>query len=228
MPDAPLLRSAAASAIDGTGWRLLFKTLAGSVAVASSSDALVVAAIAVGACEDDADNHLRVDLRRGRVELTVQAAEFDGVSETDVMLAFRIEQALTAAGYELIHQAGGRERQVQAFEVAIDAADIPAVIPFWKAVLGYVDEHRAGAAPAIVDPAGQGPDIWFQLMDPPRVQRNRIHIDVTVAHDEAARRIDAALAAGGTLLSDAEARAFWVLADPEGNEVCVCTWQDRD
>ena len=38
----------------------------------------------------------------------------------------------------------------------------------------------------------------------------------------------AALAAGGRLVSDARARAFWVLADAEGNEACVCTWQDRD
>ena len=38
----------------------------------------------------------------------------------------------------------------------------------------------------------------------------------------------AAIAAGGTLLSDARAPAFWVLADPEGNEACVCTWQARD
>ncbi|MFI1760772.1 VOC family protein [Streptomyces sp. NPDC020800] len=40
-------------------------------------------------------------------------------------------------------------------------------------------------------------------------------------------RIDAALAVGGTLVSDAEAPSFWVLADPEGNRVCLCTWQDR-
>ena len=25
-----------------------------------------------------------------------------------------------------------------------------------------------------------------------------------------------------------EAPAFWVLADPEGNEACICTWQGRD
>jgi 4a-hydroxytetrahydrobiopterin dehydratase len=30
------------------------------------------------------------------------------------------------------------------------------------------------------------------------------------------------------MLSDAEAPAFWVLADPEGNEACICTWQGRD
>ncbi|HEU5418849.1 MAG TPA: VOC family protein [Streptosporangiaceae bacterium] len=65
-------------------------------------------------------------------------------------------------------------------------------------------------------------------MDQPRPQRNRIHFDVSVPHDEAARRIEAALAAGGRLLSDAEAPAFWILGDAEGNEACVTTWQGRD
>ena len=48
-----------------------------------------------------------------------------------------------------------------------------------------------------------------------------------VAHDEVDARIAAALAAGGRLVSDARAPAFWVLADPEGNEACICTWQNR-
>ena len=65
-------------------------------------------------------------------------------------------------------------------------------------------------------------------MDQPRPQRNRIHIDLTLPHDELHARLDRALAAGGTLLSDAAAPSFWVLADPEGNEVCLCTWQGRD
>ena len=41
-------------------------------------------------------------------------------------------------------------------------------------------------------------------------------------------RIERALAAGGRLVSDSRAPAFWILADPEGNEACVCTWQGRD
>jgi 4a-hydroxytetrahydrobiopterin dehydratase len=65
-------------------------------------------------------------------------------------------------------------------------------------------------------------------MTEPRPQRNRIHFDVSVPHDEAPGRIQATLAAGGTLLDDAEAPAFWVLADAEGNEACVTTWQGRD
>lgn len=70
--------------------------------------------------------------------------------------------------------------------------------------------------------------MWFQQMDAPRPQRNRIHLDLTEPHDEAERRVAAALNAGGVLVDGSHARAFWVLADAEGNEVCVCTWQDRD
>ena len=81
---------------------------------------------------------------------------------------------------------------------------------------------------SLVDPAGELPNIWFQQMDEPRPQRNRIHFDLHVPHDDADGRIRAALEAGGVLVSDAEARSFWILADVEGNEICICTWQDRD
>jgi 4a-hydroxytetrahydrobiopterin dehydratase len=124
--------------------------------------------------------------------------------------------------------AGQGPRTVQGLEIGIDALDIPSIRPFWRAVLGYADEPgRDGPPNGLIDPVGQGPAIWFQQMDAPRPQRNRIHFDVSVPHDEAAGRIAAALAAGGRLTYD-EAPAFWVLADPEGNEACVCTWQGRD
>jgi 4a-hydroxytetrahydrobiopterin dehydratase len=40
--------------------------------------------------------------------------------------------------------------------------------------------------------------------------------------------VRAALDSGGVLVSAGNARAFWVLADREGNEICACTRQDRD
>jgi 4a-hydroxytetrahydrobiopterin dehydratase len=40
-------------------------------------------------------------------------------------------------------------------------------------------------------------------------------------------RIAAGLAAGGRLVTDAFAPAWWVLADPEGNEICLCTWRTQ-
>jgi len=38
----------------------------------------------------------------------------------------------------------------------------------------------------------------------------------------------AALAAGGTLVSDRHAPAWWTLADAQGNKVDLATWQGRD
>lgn len=120
-------------------------------------------------------------------------------------------------------------RSVQIMEIGIDATGIAAIRPFWKALLGYAGEAGAdGPGDPLVDPVGQGPAIWFQQMDQPRTERNRIHFDICVPHDEAPRRIAAALAAGGRMLPATRAPAFWVLADIEGNEACVTTWQGRD
>jgi 4a-hydroxytetrahydrobiopterin dehydratase len=51
---------------------------------------------------------------------------------------------------------------------------------------------------------------------------------VFVPHDQAEARIAAAIAAGGRLVSDWHAPAWWTLADAEGNEVGVATWMGRD
>ena len=228
--DTPLSRTAASAAVQDIGWRYLLGSLAAAVPVRSLAQASAVAAAAVTACGDDADDHLRIDLRPDRVELTVQTVALGEVTGRDTRLAHAVAGAVDALG---LHPAGPTSehtpRPVQQLEMAIDAMDIPAIRPFWKAVLAYVDEPGStGPQAAIVDPAGQQPPVWFQQMDVPRPQRNRVHFDITVAHDEAEARVHAAVAAGGKLVNDSFARSFWVLADAEGNEVCVCTWTDRD
>lgn len=65
-------------------------------------------------------------------------------------------------------------------------------------------------------------------MDARRTTRNRLHVDVSVPHDQAEARVAAALAAGGRLVTDQNAPTWWVLADAEGNEACVATWLGRD
>jgi 4a-hydroxytetrahydrobiopterin dehydratase len=228
--DTALSRTSATAAVADIGWRYLLGTLAVSVPVRSLAQASEAAAAAVAASGPDADGHLRVDMRPGRVELSVQTRALGAVTGQDTRLAHRIDEAMTGLGLTRAGAtSGGSWRPVQMLEMAIDAVDIPAIRPFWKAVLAYVDEPGSqGPQGAIVDPAGQLPAIWFQQMDAPRPQRNRVHFDITVAHDEAELRVGAALAAGGRLVDDTFARSFWVLADAEGNEVCVCTWTDRD
>jgi 4a-hydroxytetrahydrobiopterin dehydratase len=100
-------------------------------------------------------------------------------------------------------------------------------MPFWHAVLSY--EYRADTPEAdLIDQLGRAAPLWFQQMDAPRPQRNRIHFDVWVPHDQAEASIAAAIAAGGHLVSDEHAPEWWTLADPEGNEVDVCTWMGRE
>jgi 4a-hydroxytetrahydrobiopterin dehydratase len=224
-----LSRTAASAAVQELGWRYLLGTLRTSVPVPGMTRAAMVADTAVRACAEHADEHLIVDVRAGRVELGLQTVPVDGVTELDVELARRITEAMRSLGLATGGAQSAAARSVQMLELAIDALDIPKVLPFWRAVLGYENEPDYEESPgALVDPARQGPALWFQQLDAPRPQRNRIHFDLSVAHDEADARIAAALAAGGTMVSDAAARAFWVLADPEGNEICICTWQDRD
>jgi 4a-hydroxytetrahydrobiopterin dehydratase len=228
--DVPLSRAAASDAVADIGWRYLLGALAVSVPVQSLAQASEVAAAAVAACGPDADGHLRVDLRPDRAELSVQTRVLGAVTGRDTELARRIADAVTGLGLTPAGPTSAQEpRPVQMLEMAIDAMDIPAIRPFWKAVLGYTDEPGSdGPEDAIVDPAGQLPAVWFQQMDAPRLQRNRVHFDITVAHDEAEPRVRSAVAAGGRLVDDSFARSFWILADAEGNEVCVCTWTDRD
>lgn len=218
-----MLRQDISDAVTPLGWRLVLGAVCTEVPAAGLGPAAALAAAVVEATGPEAQGHLTVDIRADRIVMRLRSA--DGVTAHDIALARRISESL--AERSAVTTPG--DVAVQAIEVAIDAMDIPAVRPFWKAVTGYVDEAGpSDLSGGLVDPAGRGPALWFQQMDAPRPQRNRIHLDVDVPHDQASARIDAALAAGGVLLSDREAPAFWVLADPEGNEVCVCTWQGRD
>ena len=180
----------------------------------------------IASLADDADHHPDVDLRYpGTVRVSITSHDANGLTERDAALASAIDEF--ASKQNVV----GNPAKVASVEIAIDALDIALVMPFWKALLAYVEEAPATVGDpvdSLVDPGHRGPAVWFQQMDTPREQRSRTHVDVRVPHDEADIVIARAIDAGGRLLTDAHARAFWVLADPEGNEACVCTWQDRD
>jgi 4a-hydroxytetrahydrobiopterin dehydratase len=221
-----LSRREASAAVTGLGWRYVLGEFRAEVLTGSLPLAADVAGRA--ATVPGAEGHLRMDVRADRVLFSLQTAALAWVTGRDVELARRI--SAVAQEFRLTTRPGGGDaRSVQVLEIGIDALNIASIRPFWKAVLGYADEAgKAGPEDPLIDPLGQGPAIWFQQMDAPRPQRNRIHVDVSVPHDEAEARIQATLAAGGRVTYDAEAPAFWVLADPEANEACVTTWQGRD
>ncbi|MGQ9829380.1 MAG: VOC family protein [Roseiflexus sp.] len=74
-----------------------------------------------------------------------------------------------------------------------------------------------------VDPAGHGSTVWMQEIDAGRTLRHAMHIDVSVAREQAPVRFQAALVAVGRIVDDAHAAAYQTFADRAGNRVCIVT-----
>jgi 4a-hydroxytetrahydrobiopterin dehydratase len=69
----------------------------------------------------------------------------------------------------------------------------------------------------------------FEGMDEPRPEGGgAIHVAIWVPYEQSKARVAAALAAGGSLVRDDFAPAWWTLADPEGNEADIATTMSRD
>lgn len=216
MEYTPISPSAFA-ALEGLGdWRFVLGGVhanfrAGSFAAAA---ALVTK---IAAAADELVHHPDIDVRYpDRVHVALITHATGSMTTLDADLARVISALALAAG------ATAEPLRAQGVEIAIDTLDADRIRPFWAAVLGYPDKGDA-----LADPLRLGPSVWFQVMTAPRHERQRFHIDVSVPHDVAEARVAAALAAGGTMVNDQFARSWWVLADADGNEACVCTWQDR-
>ena len=106
-------------------------------------------------------------------------------------------------------------------QICIDCTDPTPLVPFWAAAMDYEagdDEVR--------DPTGSGPVIWFQRVPERKTVKNRLHLDIWFADEDAAvTRRDDLIQLGGTAVR--EAHDFWLMHDPEGNEFCLC-WPFKD
>jgi 4a-hydroxytetrahydrobiopterin dehydratase len=200
-------------------WRRLAAALHARFTTADFAKALAFVN-AIGEAAEEMNHHPDIDLRWGRVDVKTWSHDVSGITDRDVQLARRITEIAKEMGVE------AHPDQVQVVELALDTADYSKVKPFWRAVLGMGD-GRPGVDDEIIDPTGVLPSMWFQGTEPHETPRQRFHLDIWVPHDEGERRIAAALEAGGTMVSDAEAPSFTVLADEDGNKACVCTILSR-
>ncbi|MBM7786162.1 VOC family protein [Tenggerimyces flavus] len=196
--------------------------------VSSPQQGAEVAAVAAGMA-DEAGMPMMIDLRPGGVLLdTGKDQEWN---DPFPELARKIQAAARGMGL------AADPAPLRFVQVGIDAADVPVLRHFWRTVLGYEEDQREHVTD-LFDPRRLNAPVFFLEIDTSeedrRKQRNRIHVDVFVPNDQAQARIDAALAAGGRIVYDAEAPEWWTLADPEGNEVDIAVsvgreelWQER-
>jgi len=116
-------------------------------------------------------------------------------------------------------------------EIGIDCHDPFALAPFWEAALGYGRAEGDGQPYLnLVDPDGEGPTVFLQRVGERKGPKNRVHIDLYTRAPELL--LERLLGLGATLLGDpvgaTDLWSFVVLADPEGNELCVCREVDDD
>lgn len=219
MTEEPLTFSQVAAEEGLADWRMMFQTLETRFATADFATGLELVA-RIGAAAEELGHHPELDLRFPSLHVRLISRDVFGVTARDVELARRISALAAEAGVAADPAA------VEVVELALDTADFAEVKPFWRAVLGY-DDHPLHDR-EVRDLAGTGPALWFQRTDAHDVPRQRFHLDVRVPPEVAGPRIDAALAAGGTLVSEEHAPAFTVLADAQGNKACITTGLGRD
>jgi len=109
------------------------------------------------------------------------------------------------------------------FGLVLDCADPERLAEFWAPALGYLNLGAAGAYVALF-PEGSGPKLLLQRVEESKATKNRMHLDIEVADIEA--EVARLVGLGATQVSSgpcSEHGSTWFLmADPEGNEFCVC------
>ncbi|WP_035799202.1 VOC family protein [Kitasatospora mediocidica] len=112
--------------------------------------------------------------------------------------------------------------------ITFDCTDAYGLARFWSRVTGWPlgeDDVPGDPEAAVIPPAHVGgPRLLFITVPEPKAVKNRVHLDLQPddrTRDEEVRRL---LDLGATLVQDErrpDGTGWAVLADPEGNELCV-------
>jgi 4a-hydroxytetrahydrobiopterin dehydratase len=173
----------------------------------------------ITAAAEAANHHPDVFLTYPQVDVDLSSHDVGGVTSRDLDLARQISAIAAELGVD------AAPREVSTLELALDVPDADEVKPFWAAVLGY---KALDKWPQVEDPGGRNNTLWFQKApDAVGEVQQRFHLDIVVPREVAEERLQAALDAGGTQVTDEAVPAFWVLADKHGNKVCICTADGR-
>jgi predicted enzyme related to lactoylglutathione lyase len=97
-------------------------------------------------------------------------------------------------------------------DLCIDAVDAEGAARFWGGLLGLAPGPHRNGVWRLDDQSGR-PAAWVNPVPEPKTVKNRVHLDVN------AEGLDAALAAGATVVDDSF--RWTVMRDPDGQEFCI-------
>lgn len=111
----------------------------------------------------------------------------------------------------------------------IDCHDAYSLSQWWKGVLGYVDVEGEPNEPGheecmILDPVSGHRLLFIEVADP-ELPAKRIHLDLVPREGTRDAEVERLLGHGASLVADlreTHGPGYWaILADPEGNQLCV-------
>jgi hypothetical protein len=121
------------------------------------------------------------------------------------------------------------------YSVVFDAADPAALARFWSGATGWPITYEEPDEVVVEPPEDEsgtptepGLPLVFVRVDDPKVVKNRVHIDLdSRSPEQQAALVEQLLQAGATHADIGQRGVPWVvLADPEGNELCVLDPRD--
>jgi predicted enzyme related to lactoylglutathione lyase len=124
-----------------------------------------------------------------------------------------------------------RPRSRIRIEVGIDSVDPEKLAPFWVDALGYSlgELDSDGTYLELVAPRGSTP-VYLQRVPEPKSTKNRLHLDLftTESDDLVEHLCDIGATKVGGARTNTDGAWWQVMADPEGNEFCVCREDQSD
>ena len=108
--------------------------------------------------------------------------------------------------------------------LVLDCTDPNALAQFWSEALGYTTLGGAGSYVMLVDTDRVQPKLLLQAVPEAKSAKNRMHLDIETPDVEGeASRLESLGARRIEPDVRSEHGTNWVImADPEGNEFCVC------
>ena len=108
-------------------------------------------------------------------------------------------------------------------KLVLDCHDPAALGEFWAEALGYTVLGGVENYTLLAPDDGSGPQLLLQKVPEEKVGKNRMHLDITCADiDGEASRLERLGARAMTGDVGEHGMRWIVMADPEGNEFCVC------
>jgi predicted enzyme related to lactoylglutathione lyase len=114
--------------------------------------------------------------------------------------------------------------------LVLDCIDPDRLASFWSEAIGYRVSGSSEPYVVLVPEKGAGPELLLQRVGEPKTTKNRMHLDIRTA--ELTPKVESLEALGARRLqsgvTEEDGFRWVVMADPEGNEFCVCVEPGTD